>query len=219
MGNMTPKERPVPASRRFITAGLKPGREYIEHPQRNVGQMRRPVYVGERFGRWTAVAFGEARKSRLYYLVRCDCGTERMVQSTNLFGGISRSCGCLIKDIIAEQKRKPNFYSAITTVILGYKRNAKERGLDWGLTREQAEHLFKQPCYYCDAIGGNYRPSSYGSPFRYNGIDRVDNSLGYYPENVVPCCGVCNRCKNTLSKEEFIAWAKRVAGSAERARA
>lgn len=44
----------------------------------------------------------------------------------------------------------------------------------------------------------------------YNGIDRVDSSLGYTVDNVVPCCKLCNQAKNNLSKQEFVDWVKRV---------
>lgn len=39
--------------------------------------------------------------------------------------------------------------------------------------------------------------------FVYNGIDRVDNSVGYVLSNCVPCCSTCNRMKGTMSSEEF----------------
>ncbi len=37
-----------------------------------------------------------------------------------------------------------------------------------------------------------------------SGIDRVDNSVGYEVDNCVPCCGVCNRMKRDLTKDQFI---------------
>ena len=48
----------------------------------------------------------------------------------------------------------------------------------------------------------------------HNGIDRVDNSKGYHPENCVPCCKTCNIAKQSMSVEEFLAWARRVIGHA-----
>lgn len=49
-----------------------------------------------------------------------------------------------------------------------------------------------------------------GSCFVFTGIDRVDNTRGYDPDNVVPCCRVCNRAKDVRTKDEFLSWAKRV---------
>jgi len=41
------------------------------------------------------------------------------------------------------------------------------------------------------------------SIYIYNGIDRVDNSLGYVKENCKSCCFRCNKIKRDMSLEEF----------------
>ena len=39
----------------------------------------------------------------------------------------------------------------------------------------------------------------------------IENSeLGYIKSNCVPCCYICNRAKNILSREDFLNWIKRV---------
>lgn len=81
-----------------------------------------------------------------------------------------------------------------------YRLGAKQRGLVFGLKKEQAYSLFKKPCAYCGA-----------SPDPLNGIDRVDSRKGYLTSNVVTACGDCNRSKGVRSVANFVAWAKRVA--------
>jgi hypothetical protein len=49
-----------------------------------------------------------------------------------------------------------------------------------------------------------------GVPITYNGIDRVDSTKGYFNENVVSCCKVCNRAKSNLSLDEFKEWISKV---------
>ena len=49
-------------------------------------------------------------------------------------------------------------------------------------------------CHYCGFHSNNFL----------NGIDRMNNLIGYTKENSVACCQVCNRMKNTLNKETFI---------------
>lgn len=49
--------------------------------------------TGQRFGSWTAL---EPRPS-YRWLCRCDCGSEREVQSKSLKNGRSTSCGCSYK--------------------------------------------------------------------------------------------------------------------------
>ena len=46
-----------------------------------------------------------------------------------------------------------------------------------------------------------------GIPITYNGIDRIDSTKGYFNDNVVSCCKVCNRAKSNLSLEDFKQWA------------
>ena len=52
------------------------------------------------------------------------------------------------------------------------------------------------------------------SPLRYSGIDRIDNAAGYTEGNVVACCRICNRAKETLSVQEFAEWASRLGAMA-----
>lgn len=83
-------------------------------------------------------------------------------------------------------------------VLSKYKCAARTRGLEFALEHDDFMRLIDEPChYYCWAARG--------------GIDRVDNSVGYLPDNAVPCCTPCNRMKSTSSKEAFIAQCVRIA--------
>ena len=50
---------------------------------------------------------------------------------------------------------------------------------------EQHAQLVTMPCHYC---AGLLNPTG-------SALDRVDNGRGYEPDNVVPCCTVCNVIK------------------------
>lgn len=62
--------------------------------------------TGQRFGRWTVTDKYRRIKSQSakYYhyewLCKCDCGNTRWVLPSNLTGGISKSCGCLHKELV-----------------------------------------------------------------------------------------------------------------------
>lgn len=73
----------------------------------------------------------------------------------------------------------------------------KKKGMEVTLTADQIELLYFGSCAYCKL------PIS-------RGIDRVDPSKGYTPENCVSCCMRCNRFKNDMTLEEFYAWVQRV---------
>jgi 5-methylcytosine-specific restriction endonuclease McrA len=73
---------------------------------------------------------------------------------------------------------------------------AKHRGKEWTLSKQLHEYLLRQPCYYC---GGKLNPTG-------SGLDRIDNTRGYHPDNVVPCCYDCNSIKgDRLTQEETLA--------------
>ncbi|AVK75425.1 endonuclease [Pandoravirus quercus] len=78
-----------------------------------------------------------------------------------------------------------------------YKYDAAERGIEFALTRDDFMRLIDEPCRYCWTARG--------------GIDRVDNTVGYFLPNCVPCCRTCNSMKNASTKEDFIAHCTRIA--------
>lgn len=80
-----------------------------------------------------------------------------------------------------------------------YRKNAKARGIVWLLTVEQVEAVVHCECAYCGAL-----------PSPRNGIDRIDNSLGYTPDNVTACCLTCNRAKADMNMAQFISWIDRL---------
>jgi len=58
---------------------------------------------GRRFGRLTVLEFvGIDDRNHTVWKCRCECGNEIPVVGTQLTGGITRSCGCLQKDVIAD---------------------------------------------------------------------------------------------------------------------
>lgn len=58
--------------------------------------------LGQRFGRWTVIKEGIPRNGRTTWLCRCECGTEHNVQTSDLTGGKSQSCGCLQRERTAQ---------------------------------------------------------------------------------------------------------------------
>lgn len=104
-------------------------------------------------------------------------------------------------------------------VMKRIKSDAKAAVREFSLTLDNVKDLIHLPCYYCGALNKNkmnvksMKPGEFiVKDFCYNGIDRVDNSLGYILSNCVPCCMICNRAKNNLSEDEFFAWIENITG-------
>ena len=57
--------------------------------------------TGQRYGRLTVVRFLERNVTRgSLWLCQCDCGKTRVVDRRNLISGNTKSCGCLLKEMI-----------------------------------------------------------------------------------------------------------------------
>jgi hypothetical protein len=76
-----------------------------------------------------------------------------------------------------------------------YKRSARRKGRRFSLSKEQFAKLVTKKCHYC----GDQELDK-----NLVGIDRIDSSIGYLPENCVPCCERCNKMKMETSFEEFL---------------
>jgi len=146
---------------------------------------------------------------RKFFLCRCACGTEKAIQGTLLASGNTKGCGCQVA-VSAKSRRLPNDAGVINQLKLQYIRHAKGRGFSFDLTSDEFGALIRGRCFYCDEEHGNVKKTKNHPGFKYNGIDRVDSSLGYHRANCVPCCCRCNFAKLDSNQKEFVEWAHRV---------
>lgn len=87
------------------------------------------------------------------------------------------------------------------------KKRAADDGIVWDLTDEEARELIIGDCRYCGKQADiEPRPRSLKKPPRPNGIDRLDNDIGYVPGNVASACARCNISKHTMDFDEFVEW-------------
>ena len=164
--------------------------------------------IDKKFGKLTVIAEGGRIGGQVLWVCKCDCGKEKTIRGASLRRGETQSCGCLAQG----NHRLPYGESSKRLLFRSYQNCAKKRGYVWGLNESEFFTLTQKPCVYCGILPTQiYRASreSYGH-FTYNGIDRVDNSKGYCPDNVVACCTICNVAKSNMSLDEFISWIRRV---------
>ena len=72
-----------------------------------------------------------------------------------------------------------------------YKASAESRGFKWKLTRNQFMVHWQKPCTHCE------------STIETIGLDRIDSNVPYQPDNVEPCCSVCNAMKSDTSTMDW----------------
>lgn len=79
------------------------------------------------------------------------------------------------------------------------QKHSKKRKMDLAITKkEYLKFLEDNPkCYYCSNVFPCTRLGGYQ-------LDRIDNSKGYYLNNIVRCCFTCNTMRNNhYSVDEF----------------
>lgn len=65
------------------------------------GDVKKVVFPGAEFGRWTVKRFDHKRGKAKYWLCRCSCGNEKVIGETTFRYGGSTSCGCRRNEVVA----------------------------------------------------------------------------------------------------------------------
>lgn len=138
--------------------------------------------TGKKFGSLTVIERVQNKNNRVYWLCRCDCGNEKIIASDSLRQGLTLSCGCLHKKIVAKTC-KNNFlkHGLAKTRINNIYHNMKRRCLDktnknYGKRGIQVcEEWSKFENFYNWAINNGYQDDLT--------IDRIDNNGNYEPSN------------------------------------
>lgn len=173
----------------------------------------RIVNNNQKYGALNTLYFDTQKEN---WVCECECGSKVYRSAYALRHQKYPSCGCK-RNIKATL---PDCMSLKNSVILAYKTNANVKGLEFSLTDQQVLELISKDCEYCEAKPANkvktrkrkgriHRPER-DQEFVYNGIDRVDSSIGYKVSNCVPCCVICNISKNDMSLTEWKNWIQRV---------
>lgn len=62
--------------------------------------------TNKRFGKLVALhIYNDKTESHIKWYCQCDCGNTTIVRGTSLTRGITKSCGCLIKESVAKSNR------------------------------------------------------------------------------------------------------------------
>lgn len=138
--------------------------------------------TGLRYGQLTVIAYlGKIPgKTKLHWLCQCDCGEQARVTSSNLVTGHTTSCGCAHRKILQQRR----VYSLDMQEEYKIWRGIKQRtGPNRGARNARYANvpLCTRWATSFDAFITDMgkRPSSKHS------IERLDNNLGYCPENCV----------------------------------
>lgn len=160
---------------------------------------------GLRFGRLTAREVSHRKYQKVIWRCECECGEECFVAAGHLVSGHTTNCGCVraekVKAFNATRKGRPisHWTSSIIAMLKG---RAKAIHVEMLLNKEDIQELCLSDCTYCGMPPSNALKRA-ADVVLYQGIDRIDSSIGYVRSNCAPCCKRCNIAKNDMSLSDF----------------
>lgn len=152
--------------------------------------------AGQKFSRLRVDGHSRRENRKTKWLCVCDCGNIKWIRSDSIKSS----------EYFGDAGNARRWFTY-------YKSDAKRRNRQFDLTFEQFKTITSRPCSYCGYEGNLFsdlHASRIAQPFQCNGIDRVDNSIGYILENVVSCCKMCNFMKHKLTREEFLKQVRKI---------
>jgi hypothetical protein len=166
--------------------------------------------TGQVFGRLTALRFERLdRFGKAVWLTRCECGKEKVINTSAMKAGLTTSCGCCKR----EKARK-----GVGELSQAYWRKlekaATQRGLLFQMTKQDAWDLFLQQGQKCALSGIEITLFANWDKYRLQtaSLDRIDSTKGYVPGNVQWVHKRVNFLKRDYSEAELIYWCCKVAG-------
>lgn len=176
-----------------------------------MGREYKPLESGTVFGRLTVIGKDEEttqRTKRQYYFCQCSCGSPvKSIWKASLVDKRkpTLSCGCIVREKAGFTEDRANAIKKLLYMKM------KERHIkvlsddeDTLISIESFSKRVEEPCYYCGMRNSSFkkdRATDY--ILYYNGLDRIDSSIGYRKENTVVACKMCNIAKAEMTVDEF----------------
>lgn len=170
--------------------------------------------TGKKYGRLTIIKYlGVNNVRHAVWECLCDCGNTLNSSVNSFRQGNKLSCGCITIERIKKDSVLYGLKRRLTTKEIGlnsiysqYKCGAKQRNIEFKLTKEEFDIFINNNCFYCNAELSNKMDMLLDRIFKYNGIDRVNSDIGYIKENCVSSCIQCNNAKLDYTQNEFKEW-------------
>ena len=139
---------------------------------------------GMAFGRWTVIGYAGKSGLKHYWECRCKCGTVKKVLRSNLFAGISKSCGCHKKEILHHLKAK--HYAASGSKTTEYRTWVAMKRRCYSPNSTGFKYWGGRGIHVCDQWLKSFEAflSDMGKkPSPKHSLDRINNDGNYEPSN------------------------------------
>ncbi len=164
-------------------------------------------YINKTFGCYKVLNFsnyGENKTKTKYFNVECLECNSTSIKSLKVILTSPKNCS----DCKTKTRRTPTLQAPRNCVKYSYTSGAVERGYIFELSDKKFDELIFGNCFYCGQEPEEYksdaRLNKTDLTFKRNGIDRLDNSIGYTDENCVTACFKCNKLKSNLNYSDFM---------------
>lgn len=169
---------------------------------------RHSELLGRKMGKLTVEGHIKNGKRGTNYTCECECGNITQASYSQLIHKKKLSCGCLKTGRKLKSDRK--------SILLRRLFKTKITQSGWPFDEKLNnliffEFIITQPCFYCGSLPNKIARdiSKTGELLSntiiiHHGIDRIDSSIGYEVDNIVPCCKLCNSGKETMDIYKFI---------------
>lgn len=134
-----------------------------------------------------------------FALCRCDCGTEKEIIFYRVKNGVTKSCGCLSREITARRNMKHGLryhpaydtYNAMMARCYNEKDDVYHHYGGRGISVDEEWHDIKKFINWCENNGFDKKLQ----------LDRIDNNGNYSPNNcrfVTPTVNLRNTRRNVI---------------------
>lgn len=172
-------------------------------------------FIGKIFNKIFVISYSHqikvGKNKRNYYNVKClNCNSETKMREDKFTDKLpNKNCSICVKHCDGfGKKKKGSSETVYKNLYTRYKYSAKVRNHKFDLTYEKFKSIISENCFYCGSEPVETLKSkainTTNIPIKHNGIDRMNNELGYSDFNSLPCCGICNIMKRNLSIDDFI---------------
>ncbi len=177
----------------------------------------KPDIIGKKYNWLTVIAFHSKKNKQNYWLCRCDCGNERICQTSVLNQGQVKQCtDCRLDKAYKAGKHLTGHQFGLI------KKGARDRKIPFLITIEDIEQQYEKQNKKCALSGVSI---VFNSSYRYGiikdgkkciirgtaSIDRIDNNGFYTKDNIQIVHKDLNYMKRCMSNDDFIDMCVKVA--------
>jgi len=157
--------------------------------------------IGQKFGDWNVLSLdGIDLNNKTLWKCRCSCGNESIVIGANLISGKSKCC------FDCGHNKKMKTHTIPSSWWYKTMDQGRRRGHSWSLTEDEALEVLKSQDNRClfSGLKLKFNPMTAS-------IDRVNNSKGYFVDNIQWVHKHINIMKHRYSNEYFVEMCQLVA--------